>query len=122
MRQFLRLYAEIHGTLCSNSDTEIIVPNQASFEEPPRTVEGEAFDDEDAGGETECVVCLDGKVDVVLPCGHAFCHECMAEWTRQANTCPLCREESSVDDSWNMFGYPSDQEMRDATLAFIRSL
>eukprot|EP00798_Chlamydomonas_sp_ICE-L_P020928 gene20928-27777_t len=35
---------------------------------------------------------------LVLPCGHAFCFPCIAEWVQQKKTqCPICRDP--IDDS-----------------------
>ena len=33
--------------------------------------------------ETECNVCLDKKMNTVLPCAHAFCEECTKQWLKK---------------------------------------
>jgi len=49
-----------------------------------------------AGNPTpQCLVCLERLLPAVLrgllPCGHAqFCHDCIEEWSRTSNKCPLC--------------------------------
>jgi hypothetical protein len=50
----------------------------------------------------DCSICLScpeeeglGNELVVLPCLHAFCSQCIADWRTQSATCPLCRKELS---------------------------
>ena len=38
-----------------------------------------------------CPICLDSKLEVVMPCMHSFCSQCITDWTHQHFTCPLCR-------------------------------
>lgn len=43
----------------------------------------------------QCLVCLEKLLPAVLrgllPCGHSqFCHDCIEEWSRTSNKCPLC--------------------------------
>ena len=56
----------------------------------------------DGEARDECPVCLGAPVDTRLPCGHAFCGSCIADWAQQqsrgralgrrsAATCPTCR-------------------------------
>jgi len=37
-------------------------------------------------------VCLFAKIEVVLPCGHAFCEACITDWLKKQRECPLCRQ------------------------------
>ncbi|ETV77944.1 hypothetical protein H257_08184 [Aphanomyces astaci] len=43
----------------------------------------------------ECAICYDTfYFPFVTSCGHAFCHQCLTDWTsghRQSTSCPLCR-------------------------------
>lgn len=42
----------------------------------------------------ECAICLvAGHSPLRLPCGHAFCAECVSPWLRKCALCPLCRSE-----------------------------
>jgi hypothetical protein len=43
----------------------------------------------------ECPVCMDVRVDAVLPCGHFFCHDCIG--TLAARKCPQCRQAFASD-------------------------
>ena len=39
----------------------------------------------------QCVVCSDNpKNPVVLPCGHISCQNCINEWSKHSNFCPVC--------------------------------
>eukprot|EP00588_Corethron_pennatum_P014557 CAMPEP_0194265662 /NCGR_PEP_ID=MMETSP0169-20130528/832_1 /TAXON_ID=218684 /ORGANISM="Corethron pennatum, Strain L29A3" /LENGTH=385 /DNA_ID=CAMNT_0039006177 /DNA_START=88 /DNA_END=1245 /DNA_ORIENTATION=+ len=53
----------------------------------------ECYDDED--GEVTCTICLgaveDGDRVGELSCGHHFHAECLREWLRRKNMCPLCQ-------------------------------
>ena len=45
-----------------------------------------------------CSVCLGdyeiGDVAVRLPCRHYFHKQCISDWLKENNSCPLCRDES----------------------------
>ena len=51
-------------------------------------------DDEE---EYYCCVCMANPKDSVLPCSHAFCQECLKEWScgRPTHTCPLCKDDQA---------------------------
>ena len=38
-----------------------------------------------------CPICDENKIDISLPCSHFFCENCLKEWMKKSNTCPLCR-------------------------------
>ena len=47
-------------------------------------------------GEISCPICLQnyqGEEIVLLPCLHSFHRECLSEWTRRREDCPMCRVE-----------------------------
>lgn len=31
-------------------------------------------------GQTECCICLERKPEVLLPCAHSYCTQCIEEW------------------------------------------
>lgn len=38
------------------------------------------------------------RVIVLLPCkAHFFHEECIAEWVKKQNACPVCRQEITLD-------------------------
>jgi len=38
-----------------------------------------------------CPICEENKVNLCLPCSHFFCEECINDWVKKSQTCPLCR-------------------------------
>jgi hypothetical protein len=50
--------------------------------------------DEDDG---LCSICMDGSVEVVTRCGHAYCEECYVRWLTLSRECPLCRERLALE-------------------------
>lgn len=41
-----------------------------------------------------CYICMDYKNDnnmKKLNCNHIFCHDCIKEWFKKKNICPMCR-------------------------------
>eukprot|EP00931_Biecheleriopsis_adriatica_P022684 TRINITY_DN14510_c0_g2_i1.p1 TRINITY_DN14510_c0_g2~~TRINITY_DN14510_c0_g2_i1.p1 ORF type:complete len:383 (+),score=88.21 TRINITY_DN14510_c0_g2_i1:95-1150(+) len=50
----------------------------------------------------ECSICLDdlviGESALRLPCGHLFHEECVKDWLKKSNECPVCRWELPTDD------------------------
>jgi E3 ubiquitin-protein ligase RNF115/126 len=47
-----------------------------------------------------CTVCCEDLKDKAtqMPCGHLFNKECIEEWLKQHNQCPVCRHELPTDD------------------------
>ncbi|CAH1131039.1 unnamed protein product [Ceutorhynchus assimilis] len=79
----------------SNSDDEI----QGSCKANASVLaEGAAIDSDCSDGQSEkCPICLVRfklqKVGVPENCGHKFCLECILEWSKTVNTCPVDRKE-----------------------------
>jgi len=53
---------------------------------PPPKIETQAQIEE-----SECVICMERKAQIVLPCTHAFCEDCLSVWRQKSATCPMCR-------------------------------
>lgn len=51
---------------------------------------------------TECTICLDdlvvGQPALRIPCGHLYHEECVKDWLKKSNECPVCRYELPTDD------------------------
>jgi hypothetical protein len=71
----------------------------------------------------ECVVCMERKPAVVLPCTHAFCNECLSQWKGKSDSCPLCRASVSKqeDESWVLASAPTDAELATYVSQFIEA-
>jgi hypothetical protein len=49
----------------------------------------------------DCIICLDRKPEVILPCLHQFCTPCICQWNETKKECPICDQKSdSTKDSW----------------------
>ena len=63
----------------------------------------------------ECVVCMERKPAIVLPCTHCFCQKCLDEWKSKgmelSTACPLCRTVGRPDDEWVLASEPTDEEL-----------
>ncbi|CAG9533332.1 unnamed protein product [Cercopithifilaria johnstoni] len=52
---------------------------------------------------SECIICMERRPDVVLPCVHTFCSICIEQWkSMEKDWCPLCRYPLQLDgsDTW----------------------
>ena len=58
------------------------------------------------GEERDCSICLFEKMQVVLPCMHAFCKNCIAHWLKREQECPVCR--SSIHEGLSMLSSRSN--------------
>jgi len=41
--------------------------------------------------ENICAICFNARSDLTLDCLHAFCTDCIQDWTDRQKECPLCR-------------------------------
>ncbi|XP_063703739.1 peroxisome biogenesis factor 10 [Culicoides brevitarsis] len=40
-----------------------------------------------------CVLCMDVRTNVsAIRCGHLFCYDCIVDWLKTKNECPVCRD------------------------------
>jgi hypothetical protein len=67
----------------------------------------------DPGEDSECMICMENAVEVVLPdCNHAFCKKCLDEWTAVSKTCPMCRSHTESNDTlWIMAENPTADQL-----------
>ena len=38
------------------------------------------FEESSTKEEEECVICMDRKASIMLPCAHAYCEQCIEAW------------------------------------------
>lgn len=52
---------------------------------------------------SECSICLAdlvaGEPALRIPCGHLFHEDCVKDWLKKSNECPVCRFELPTDDA-----------------------
>ena len=46
---------------------------------------------------TECGICFEADENKIIldNCGHKFHHKCIKEWTKEHQSCPVCRTDTS---------------------------
>ncbi|MCP9266294.1 hypothetical protein DINM_021823 [Dirofilaria immitis] len=52
---------------------------------------------------SECIICMERRPDIVLPCVHTFCSMCIEQWkAMEKDWCPLCHNPLQLDgsDTW----------------------
>ena len=64
--------------------------------------------------EDECIICMDNRSEVTLPCAHSFCRNCIETWSGEHQSCPTCRNTISENDEfWEITERP---DISNATL------
>lgn len=49
----------------------------------------------------DCIICLERKSEVILPCIHQYCLPCIAQWNENKKSCPICDQSLlTVKDTW----------------------
>jgi hypothetical protein len=80
---------------------EPIATSKSTYRSLPR-VKVTAYDIE-KNESNECSICLDelvlGQPALRIPCGHLFHEDCIEDWLKKSNECPVCRFELPTDDA-----------------------
>ncbi|XP_057317583.1 RING finger protein 141-like [Hydractinia symbiolongicarpus] len=137
IHQFWRLRSELLREIYYK---ELLDQNNDGFEivqHPPRHDEDEAENEEDITSplnvpvqlsvstilervnqvgnsieQDECLICMDSKVEVSLPCAHSYCAKCISQWNIESPTCPTCREQiKTADEFWEIADMPNVDQM-----------
>jgi len=67
-----------------------------------------------ATDESECLICMDNKVGLTLPCAHSFCSECIKTWYNTNQSCPVCRDYlEKQEDCWEFTDLPDLEEINE---------
>jgi hypothetical protein len=85
---------------------------------PPNT--GDGSDDESS----ECCICMERSAEVALSeCNHAFCNQCLEEWTKINQSCPVCRQHAKNDDEvWILTNNPSNEDIFEEFEQFLKQM
>jgi hypothetical protein len=44
--------------------------------------------------DSECTICMFERIQIMLPCTHSFCEECIDSWLKKDQGCPICRQSA----------------------------
>lgn len=73
-----------------------ILPKDADLLAPSDHFYDESEEQEDDEEDRTCIICMttvdDGDKIGALPCDHLFHSDCLKQWIRRRNVCPLCQE------------------------------
>lgn len=69
--------------------------------------------DDAAADDSVCAICMDGTLEVVTRCGHAYCEECYLRWLAVSRDCPLCRQRLGRYDAYALVGEEELEERGD---------
>lgn len=73
--------------------------------------------------EEECCICMEHKSELILPCTHKFCEDCIQVWNVSSKTCPICRAQvNSVEDTWVLTEKPDTTEYEKDVKGYLVSL
>jgi len=75
----------------------------------------------------DCAVCTEpfkiGSEALKLPCKHYFHHDCINEWLRRNNRCPLCRHElPTLDEDYEARKRTQDEEPYNSRSTYSSSM
>ncbi len=60
-----------------------------------------------------CCICMENKANLILPCTHNYCENCIKEWKVTSKTCPICRCISSDSDAFILAEKPDYFHLQD---------
>lgn len=53
-----------------------------------------------------CVLCMDVRTNVsAIRCGHLFCYDCILDWLKTKNECPVCRDPAKPSNVVFLLNY-----------------
>ncbi|KAL3841699.1 hypothetical protein ACJMK2_019807 [Sinanodonta woodiana] len=121
LRQYIQVYKEI-------TDQVSILPSTlsngaASNIDICASIILDQFDNSGDYSDDECCICMEKKSEIILPCVHKFCEQCMDSWNVTSNKCPICRADvRSVDDTWVLTEKPDTDEYATEVKGYLVSI
>lgn len=96
---YIFLHFKLRGCLCSYLKKR---QYKKYFTKQLKNVSIESIDT--LNNEISCAICLNDYTDydelievILLKCNHYYCRECIEEWYKSKNECPLCRKKLEVE-------------------------
>lgn len=125
LKQYVYLYNEIMRQ--TSAALELRVDGSADAENTSNLLDASVLltgiDEQVDESDVECVICMDRKAEIILPCSHMYCEQCFDEWQDVHKTCPMCRATvKSGQDTWVLSEKPDDNEMAHATSGYLMGL
>ncbi|XP_076696189.1 E3 ubiquitin-protein ligase RNF4-like [Callospermophilus lateralis] len=113
-RRNARRLCQDHANICVvGSDDEELSRDRDVYgiTHTPRNARDEGATGLRPSGTFSCPICMDGYSEMVqngrlivsTECGHVFCHQCLHDSLKNANTCPTCRKK--INHKRNHFIY-----------------
>lgn len=81
------------------------------------------FDSTEDASFEDCIICLDRKPEVILPCLHKYCLPCITQWTENKKSCPVCDQAVvSSKDSWVQLEIPDADEINEEIVSQLQKI
>ncbi|CAL1298068.1 unnamed protein product [Larinioides sclopetarius] len=130
LRQFLHAYNMIiYHSSCiqkGNESSSEVRNDECSAVRPISTsmLLNKIMNETDIKADTEeCIICMERKPEVTLPCAHAYCLFCIEQWNVSNKTCPVCRAAmENTDDSWVTPEIPETSEVNEEIKKAVNAL
>ena len=78
-----------------HSETDILFGNCNAIQYNTEKVSCFCFRKKEYCSNSVCAICIDdyivGENLLICPCGHGYHKECLRQWLRRKNVCPLCK-------------------------------
>lgn len=133
LRQFLQAYKTVLYHINCMSSTDTSSELSASADCASKTLKrnpistsmilNEIGTSDSATELEECIICMERKPEVSLPCAHSYCLFCIEQWQVSSKTCPVCRESiENSNDTWVIPDIPESSEVNAELLKTLEVL